>query len=72
MHLSSITTYEGSAKTLKFDTRYDDNIPEDQRFQKCTPTGHAEFLIDNPAALTQFEVGGDFYVDFNPVPKAKL
>lgn len=39
------------SKTLKFSTQYDDTIPEDQRFQKATPSGTCEMQIDNPAAV---------------------
>lgn len=55
-------------KKLRFDCIYDQGTPEEQRFQKATPTGHAELQIDNPAAIAQFEIGQDYYVDFNPVP----
>jgi len=68
LHLTSMTTYEWGGKKLRFDTRYDSSIPEDQRFQKATPTGSIEMQIDNPIALDQFEMGKDYYVDFSPVP----
>lgn len=51
--------------TLRFDCIYDASIPEDRRFQKATPSGHIELQIDNPAALEQFELGIDYYVDFS-------
>lgn len=52
--------------TLRFNCQYDTNIPEDQRFQKATPSGFCEMQVDNPAALSQFELGGDYYIDFTP------
>lgn len=55
-----------TSKKLRFDTIYDQSIPEDQRFQKATPSGHCELQIDNPAALAQFEIGCDYFVDFTP------
>lgn len=57
-------------KRLRFDAQYDSSIPEDQRFQKATPSAHAEFQIDNPAALEQFKLGAAYYVDFTAAPKA--
>lgn len=51
-------------KTLRFDAIYDPSVPEDQRFQKATPSAFAEFVIDNQAALSQFKIGEDYYVDF--------
>lgn len=59
-------TPEGEGKRLRFDTQYDDTIPEDQRFQKATPSGHAELVVDNPAAVAQFKEGQAYYVDFTP------
>jgi hypothetical protein len=58
-------------KTLKFSAVYDTSIPEDQRFQKATPSGSCELQIDNPEALKQFEIGADYYVDFTPAPDQK-
>jgi hypothetical protein len=57
-------------RTLKFTAVYDASIPEDQRFQKATPSASATFLIDNPAALAQFELGDDYYFDISPVTPA--
>jgi len=68
LHLKSETTYEWGGKKLTFETRYDNSIPEDRRFQKATPTGSIDMHIDNPAALEQFKLGSDYYVDFSPVP----
>ena len=71
MQLSTITERAWSggqiAKTLRFECAYDPEMPEDQRFQKATPSGFAEFQIDNPAALAQFSLGQFYYVEFSPV-----
>lgn len=56
-------------KILKFAAVYDTTIPEDRRFQQATPNASAEFFVDNPAALAQFELGGDYYVTFAAAPK---
>lgn len=62
----------GGAKAL-FRCQYDPHsTPEDKSFQKATPSGHAEFQIDNPAAAEQLIIGKHYYVDFTPVePAAK-
>lgn len=52
--------------TLRFDCQYDQAIPDDQRFQKATPSGFIDLQIDNPAALAQFELNKCYYVDFTP------
>jgi hypothetical protein len=44
---------------------------EDVGFQKATPTGMAEFVIDNPKAVDQLVIGQAYYVDFTPVPPAQ-
>ncbi len=63
--LTSITSHSWSptSKTLKFTPQYDPSIPEDQRFQKASPSGMFEITIDNPAALEQFELGKTYYFD---------
>lgn len=73
MRLASIVSHAWSpvTKTLKFQSCYDNSIPEDLRFQKATPSASAEYNIDNPDALAQFELGKDYYVDFSPVPEEK-
>ena len=50
--------------SLIFETRYDDTIAEDQRFQAATPTGTIKMVIDNPSALEFFNAGEEYYVDF--------
>lgn len=52
--------------TLKFQTAYDPEVPEDQRFCKATPGGQLSLLVDNPAALAKFEAGKTYYLDFTP------
>lgn len=47
--------------------QYDESIPEDQRFQKATPSGSFTMQIDNPAAAEQLELGKFFYIDLTPV-----
>lgn len=67
MTLSSVTEHTWGGKTLKFSTVYDAAIPEDQRFQKATPSGAIEMQVDNPAALAQFTLGKSYYVEFTEV-----
>lgn len=56
----------GGAKAI-FRCIYDNNVAEDIRFCKATPSGFAEFQIDNPKAAEQLVVGKYYYVDFTPV-----
>lgn len=41
--------------------------PENVRFTKASPWGDIRLGIDNPAALEQFEVNKEYYVDFTLV-----
>lgn len=43
--------------------------PENIRFAEATPWGDIWLDINNPAALEQFEVGKEYYVDFTPAAK---
>ena len=64
MRLTAVTDHEGGSRTLKFWTQYDPSIPEDQRFQKATPSGSIEMMVDNQAVLPHFVLGKHYYVDF--------
>lgn len=57
----------GKTSKVILEPRYDDAIPEDQRFQQATPSGRIEMQIDNPAAVEQLVPGKQFYVDFTPI-----
>jgi hypothetical protein len=59
-------TYSG-AKAI-FRCSYDQKLCEEGlAFQKTTPSGMAEFLIDNPKAAEQLVIGRYYYVDFTLV-----
>lgn len=54
----------GGSKAI-FRCEYDSKLcEEDKAFQKATPTGFAEFQIDNPKAAEQLVIGKYYYVDF--------
>ena len=58
---------EGNA--VKFSTVYEPDAAKDTenaRFTTATPWGEIKLGIDNPAALSQFEAGKSYYVDFSP------
>jgi hypothetical protein len=62
------TSLEGNA--VGFNTVYEPDAEKDTenaRFTKATPWGQIKLGIDNPAALEQFKVGAQYYVDFNKV-----
>lgn len=54
---------------VEFETVYeepDGRDTENQRFTQATPWGHIKLGINNQAAIEQFEVGREYYVDFSP------
>jgi len=49
-----------------FRAEYDNTIEEDRRFQKATPTGYVNLMIDNPKAIEQLVIGKAYYLDMTP------
>lgn len=43
-----------------------DDVPENQRFHKWTPSGSLSMCVNNPSAVEQFALGQEFYIDFTP------
>ena len=43
--------------------------PENVRFTEATPWGDIRLGINNKAALDQFEVNQEYYVDFTPAKR---
>lgn len=62
---NSITDF-GSMKECKFTAICDGSTPENERFQKYTPSGTLTIGVDNPAV--SFAVGQNYYLDFTPAP----
>lgn len=72
MHLEHVIAQSwGGAKAI-FQCSYDPKlVDEDRGFSKATPSGMAEFQIDNPKAAEQLVIGEYYYFDVTPVPKEK-
>lgn len=72
MRLEDVIRNNWGGRKAFFSCQYDQKLTdEDVGFQKATPTGSAEFVIDNPKATEQLVIGEYYYVDFHPVPKAE-
>lgn len=70
MHLESIFAQAWGGSKAVFRCSYDQKLSdEDASFQKATPSGFAEFVIDNPKATEQLVIGEYYYVDFTPASK---
>ena len=58
---------------VTFRTVYEPDATKDTenvRFTTATPWGEIRLRIDNPAALEQFAIGHEYYVDFTPAEKS--
>lgn len=66
MHVQAVVPNGWGGVKALFQAMYDNTIPEDQRFQKATPSASADFTIDNPAAFEQLVPGGSYYFDIHP------
>lgn len=70
MRLDDVVSNAWGGRKALFSCTYDEKLAkEDASFQKATPSGHAEFVIDNPKASEQLVIGNYYYVDFHPVPQ---
>lgn len=49
-------------KRVVFEPRYDQSVPEDQRFFKATPSGRMDIIVDNPQMLAELKVGDTVYI----------
>lgn len=69
MRLNNVIAQQwGGAKAI-FSCEYDAAlVAEDASFQKATPSGMAEYQIDNPKAAEQLVIGASYYFDITPVP----
>lgn len=66
MVLSAVVAQQWGGVKAIFNCQYDDKTEEDRRFQRATPTGLAEFAIDNPAAIEHLVIGKAYYFDMTP------
>lgn len=63
---STEVDYNPAARRLKFQAVCNDGTEENAKFHKFTPFGEVLMTVDNPAALEQFQIGRQYYVDFTP------
>lgn len=65
--VSVVPVAEGSTDYLVvFEARYDEGIPDDQRFFKWTPSGRIEMICNNPRVIAELKVGAQYYLDGSP------
>lgn len=43
-----------------------EDTEENKAFWKYTPSGFIQMTITNPAAVSQFKEGAEYYIDFTP------
>jgi hypothetical protein len=62
--VNSYTQYTGSSRKFELGAVTDDGTPENERYNKATPSGALSIQIDNPAVVDFLEVGKSYYLDF--------
>lgn len=67
MRLENVFAQSWGGTKAIFRCEYDQKIAEDVSFAKATPSGLAEFQIDNPKAAEQLVIGKSYYFDITPV-----
>jgi len=67
--VASITLYSETSRQVKLSAVTADDVEENRRFHKYTPSGTIEMMIDNPPAADQFKLGKMVYVDFTEAPE---
>jgi hypothetical protein len=65
--LQSITKHHGNqaGQGFVFGAVSADNVEENKRFHKYTPSGQLTMYVDNPPAQEFFELGKSYYLDFS-------
>jgi hypothetical protein len=66
---AKVTCRGVTGNEVSFHTVYEPDSEKDSenaRFTQATPWGEIKLGIDNPAALSQFVAGKEYYVDFTP------
>ena len=53
-----------TAREIEMQAVMADEVPENQRYHKYTPSGTLTITIDNPPASDFFELGKEYYLDF--------
>lgn len=53
-------------RRLSFDSRYDQDLPEDVRFQRATPVGRLDVVTDNKT-LAELKIGDEVYIDITKI-----
>jgi hypothetical protein len=73
MTLTGIYSQQRGGHKAIFNCIYDPKIcEEDAGFQKATPSGQAEFQIDNPKASGQLVIGRSYYFDITEADPPSL
>lgn len=66
MTLQGVFVQQWGGMKAVFSCQYDSKSEEDRSFQKATPSGTAEFKIDNPQVFPQLVIGKSYYFDITP------
>ena len=56
--------YNPTVRTFVFHPVSADGTPENDRFNKYSPSGEFTIMVDNPAVIEQWKLGDYYYADF--------
>lgn len=68
VHEITQVEWNRDARKIHLNAVCNDGTEENEKFHRFTPTGAITMTVDNPAAVSQFELGKEYYVDFTAVP----
>lgn len=66
MTLQGVFSQQWGGMKAVFNCQYDPSKEEDKSFQKATPSGQAEFQIDNATVFPALVIGKAYYFDITP------
>lgn len=68
-YVESVKPYNDEATTVLL-RAVTSGSEENKSFWKYTPSGELRMTISNPAAVSQFIEGQEYYIDFTPADEA--
>lgn len=60
--------WSSTARRYVFSPVCADEVPENQRFHRYTPSGRLELVVDNPDVHASYQLGKHYYFDSIPSP----
>ena len=62
----SQVSWNTTVREITLEPRYDESIPEDERFSRYTPSGKLTMTVTNPAVIEALKIGQFYYLELFP------